>query len=302
MTSPGLTCLVLGSAAGGGFPQWNCACRVCALARAGDPAAPARTQMSVAVSADRRDWLVIGASPDLRQQILDNQALHPRAGLRDSPILGVVLVSADIDGIAGLLVLREQQPFRIYAPQPILDVLRANAVFDVLDPRLVERMPIAPGQKVACGTGLFLTLLELPGKVPLYHEDRTAAQPQAAATYAARVEAGSKTAIIAPGCAEITDAVRAKLAGADLLLFDGTLFTDDEMIAAGVGTKTGRRMGHIPVAGPDGSLARLAGLKARRVFVHINNTNPMLVATTPERRMVEEAGFEVGRDGMEIRL
>jgi len=296
-----MKCLVLGSAAGGGFPQWNCACRLCALARAGDKRAKPRTQVSVAASADGQSWLLVGASPDMRQQILENPAMAPRAA-RDSPIAGVVLVSADIDGIAGLLVLREQQPFRIFAHPSALTILEENRLFGSLDPALVERVAIMPGVAVDTGFGLTLTLLAMPGKVPLYHEDRSAVVAEAATTYAARVESADRSVIVAPACADITDEVLAKLAGADVLFFDGTLFTDTEMIEAGLGLKTGRRMGHVSVAGPEGSLARLAGHPGRRIYVHINNTNPMLLEDSPERALVTSAGFEVAFDGMMVEV
>jgi pyrroloquinoline quinone biosynthesis protein B len=296
-----MQCLVLGSAAGGGFPQWNCGCPNCALARAGDPRARPRTQVSVAASADGESWLVIGASPDMRQQIMDNPAMAPKAA-RHSPITGVVLVSADIDGIAGLLTLREQQPFRIFAPAPILQILRDNALFASLDPALVERVAIRPDEPIDTGFGLHLTLLAMPGKVPLYHEDRSAAVAEQAATYAARIEAEGRTAIIAPACADITDSVLAKLAAADVLFFDGTLYDDQEMIAAGLGHKTGRRMGHAPVSGPGGSLERLADHPGRRIYLHINNTNPMLLEDSPQRHAVQAAGFEVAYDGLHVTL
>ena len=294
-----MRCLVLGAAAGGGFPQWNCACRLCALARAGDPRAAPRTQMAVAVSGDGERFLVVGASPDLRQQILENAALSPR-GPRHSPLAGVVLVSADVDGMAGLLVLREQQRLRIWAPAAILRVMSENPIFASLDPALVERVAVAPGERVDTGLGLHLTLFEMPGKVPLYQEDRSAAVAEAASTYAARLEAGGRIVIVAPACAQVTEPVLARLADADVLFFDGTLFTDDEMIAAGLGHKTGRRMGHVPVCGPGGSLAALAGHAGRRIYLHINNSNPMLLDGSPERLAVEAAGFEVGFDGMEV--
>ncbi len=300
MVDDGLTALVLGSAAGGGFPQWNCACRLCALSRSGDPRAMARTQASVAFSADRAHWLVVGASPDLRQQILQTPALQP-AGPRHSPIAAVVLVSADVDGIAGLLNLRERQAFRLYAPQAILDILADNRVFDVMS-SVVTRVAVEPGQAVAVGHGLTLTLLRMPGKTPLYHEAAGATQPEAADTFAALVEAGGRRAILAPACAEVTPAVRARLAEAELVFFDGTLFRDDEMIAAGVGAKTARRMGHVPIDGPDGSMALLSDLPGQRVYLHINNTNPILLDGSEEHRAVVAAGFSVARDGMEIRL
>ena len=294
-----MKCLVLGSAAGGGFPQWNCACRLCAAARAGDPRARPRSQVAVAVTADGQSWAVVGASPDLRQQILENPAMAPR-GPRHSPIACVVLLSADVDGMAGLLVLREQQRLRIYAPASILRIMRENPLFASLDPALVERIEVTAGTPTDLGNGLVLTLLEMPGKVPLYQEDRSAAMAEQAVTHAARLQAAGQSVVIAPACAEITPRVLAQLEGADILFFDGTLFTDDEMIAAGVGHKTGRRMGHVPVSGPGGSLGGLAGHAGRRIYLHINNTNPMLLEDSPERAAVRSAGFEVAHDGMEI--
>ena len=160
---PGLTTIVLGSAAGGGVPQWNCRCHVCAQARAGGSVL-ARTQMSVAASADGEHWLLVGASPDLRQQILQTPALAPFIGLRHSPIVGVAVISADVDGLAGLLVLRESQPFRLYAPAAIHDVIRANPVFGVLDPALVESVAVTTAEAMDCGYGLSLTLLAVPGQ------------------------------------------------------------------------------------------------------------------------------------------
>jgi len=293
--------LVLGSAAGGGFPQWNCGCPNCCLARSGDPRAAPRSQVAVAVTADRERWLLVGASPDLRQQILDNPAMAPRQA-RHSPIACVVLLSADVDGMAGLLVLREQQRLRVYAPAFILRILWDNPIFMSLDPALVERVEVTPGVLVETGIGLAFTLLEMPGKVPLYQEDRAAAVAERAVTYAIRVKAAGKSTVIAPACAEIDASVLAQLQEADVLFFDGTLFNDDEMIAGGVGHKTGRRMGHTPVSGPGGSLAGLAGLPGRRIYLHINNTNPMLIEGSPARLAVEAAGFEVAWDGMEVEV
>ncbi|MEA2772426.1 MAG: pyrroloquinoline quinone biosynthesis protein [Acetobacteraceae bacterium] len=294
--------VVLGSAAGGGFPQWNCGCRLCSLVRAGDPRVRAATQASVAVSGDGESWLLVGASPDLRQQLSQTPRLWPRTPGRDSPITGVLLTGGDVDAIAGLLVLRERQPFTIYAPAALLDVLADNHVFDVLDPALVRRVEVTPMQPMTCAGNLTLTLLPMPGKVPLYQEVRGATEPEAAPAYAALLHAGGRSVIVAPGCAEITDAVHTQLMQADVLFFDGTLFTDDEMIAAGLGAKTGRRMGHTPISGPNGTLTKLSDLPGRRIFLHINNTNPILLSDSPERRAVEAAGFEVAYDGMEIDL
>jgi pyrroloquinoline quinone biosynthesis protein B len=298
----GLTALVLGAAAGGGFPQWNCGCHQCALARAGDPRARPATQASVAVSGSGTEWVVVGASPDLRQQILQTPRLWPRTGGRDSPIASIVLLGGDVDAMAGLLVLRERQKLTVYVPRPLLDLLDANRIFDVLDPSVVRRVALEPLEPVPCDGGLTLTLLPMPGKVPLFLEDRDATQPQPGPNYAALLQANGRSVIVAPACAEITGSVHDRLRQADLLFFDGTLFTDDEMVAAGLGPKTGRRMGHVPVSGAGGTLERLADLPGRRILMHINNTNPILLLDSPERRQVEAAGFEIAHDGMEVQL
>jgi pyrroloquinoline quinone biosynthesis protein B len=260
------------------------------------------TQASLAVTGDGDDWLIVGASPDLRQQLSQTPLLWPRNDSRDSPITGVVLIGGDIDAIAGLLVLRERQPFTIYAPAALLALLTENDVFNVLDPGLVRRVEISPMQPVSCGGNLTLTLLPMPGKVPLFRETPGATEAEAGATYAALMQADGKSMIVAPACADITDAVLEQFRGADVVFFDGTLFTDDEMIAAGLSVKTGTRMGHVPISGPNGTIARLANLPARRIFLHINNTNPILLNDSPQRRAVEAAGFEVAFDGMEVHL
>jgi pyrroloquinoline quinone biosynthesis protein B len=298
----GLSAIVLGSAAGGGFPQWNCGCRLCSLVRAGDPRVQAASQASIAVTGDDESWLLIGASPDMRQQLSQTPRLWPRRGGRDSPISGVVLIGGDIDAIAGLLVLRERQEFTIYAPHRLLDILAANPVFGVLDPAMVRRVEIKPMEPVACGCGLILTLLPMPGKVPLYLEEPGATGAEPEPTYAALLQTAERAMIVAPACADITGAVLEQLRQADVVFFDGTLFADDEMIVAGLGNKTGRRMGHVSIGGPNGTLARLADIPARRIFLHINNSNPILLRDSPERRTVEAAGFEVAYDGMEVRL
>jgi pyrroloquinoline quinone biosynthesis protein B len=294
--------IVLGSAAGGGFPQWNCGCRLCSLVRAGDPRVSAASQASVAVTGDGEGWVLIGASPDIRQQLLNTPKLWPRTPGRDSPVTGVVLIGGDIDAIAGLLVLRERQKFTVYAPRELLAVLDANSVFGVLDSALVQRVEITPGEPVSCDGSLTLTLLPMPGKVPLYQETRNATEPEPGPTYAALLQAGDRNLIVAPACADITDAVHSQLRQAHVLFFDGTLFTDDEMIAAGLSAKSGRRMGHVPISGSGGTLARLADLPGRRILLHINNSNPILLRDSPERRQVEAAGFEVAYDGMEVLL
>jgi pyrroloquinoline quinone biosynthesis protein B len=223
--------------------------------------------------------------------------------LRHSPIEAVVLTNGDVDHVAGLLSLRERQPFRLIALPPVLAALTENPIFEVLAGEVVERVEARPGVALAAA-GLDIELFPVPGKAPLYREG---ADPVIGAetgeTVGVMVRSGSGRGTLAyvPGCADLTPALLERLAQADALLFDGTLYTDDEMIAAGVGRKTGRRMGHMPIAGPGGSLERLRGLPARKkVYIHINNTNPVLVEGSAERRAVEAAGFEVAFDGLEI--
>jgi pyrroloquinoline quinone biosynthesis protein B len=298
-----LTAIVLGAAAGGGFPQWNCQCPTCRLAWAGDARARPRTQASLAVSADGESWLLINASPDLPQQLRQSKALHPRATTRGSPIKAVVLTGAEIDQVAGLLSLREREPFAIYATAATLAAVADNPMFGVLAPDLVKRLAVVPGVPLALPGGLSAQLFTVPGKVPLYLEGES---PETAAETAANVgveiAAGDARVVYVPGAAAVTPAMTRRFAGADVVFFDGTLFRDDEMIATGTGSKTGRRMGHMPIDGQDGSLRALADTAGRRIYVHINNTNPILVDGSPERLEVERAGWEVAEDGTEIVL
>ncbi len=309
-----LRILVLGSAAGGGFPQWNCHCRNCRRARAGDPAARARTQSSLAVTADGERWVLLNASPDLRQQIGASPPLHSRADPRHSPIVGVVLSNGDVDHVAGLLSLRESQPLAIYATDRVQGLLAANPIFKVLDPALVERRTLRLGEpqelKTAQGaaTGLGVTPYVVPGKIALYAEDKAAG-----ADFGTRAgdTIGIEVADLAtgasfhylPGCASLPPELAARLKGAKLLFFDGTLWRDDEMIAAGLGGKTGQRMGHMSVSGEAGTIAAFKNLGVgRKILIHINNSNPMILDDSPERALVEAAGWQVAWDGMEIAL
>ncbi len=296
--------IVLGSGAGGGVPQWNCCCPICAMARSGDRRVLPRTQSSLAVSADGDDWLLVNASPDIRQQLFDTPALHPREGLRHSPIKAVLLTNGDVDHVAGLLTLREGQPFRLHATRGILDSIAANRVFDVMAPGVVERTEIALNETFSPVPGLSVTLFPVPGKVPLWLEDGT---PEIGAetesTVGAMIVAGTRRLAYVPGCARVTDGLKDRLSGVDALLFDGTVLADDDMIRAGVGTKTGWRMGHVPMTGDGGSVAALAEVPiGQKVFVHINNTNPVLVEDSPERRGIEAAGWVVAHDGLALSL
>lgn len=291
--------VVLGSAAGGGLPQWNCGCANCAAARRGSIAA--RTQSSVAASADGDSWAIVNASPDIRAQLAGAPALHPR-GLRDSPLRSVLLTNGDIDHVAGLLSLRERQPFTVHATPETAAALRANPMMRVLDPDLVSWREARPGAPLELAPGLVAELFPVPGKVPLYMEEgEVETDREDGQTVGVRLSAGGASAFYIPGCARLTPALAERLDGAALVLFDGTLWEDDEMIRTGTGTKTGRRMGHMPISGEDGSLAAFAGLSVgRKVYVHINNTNPVLDSEGPERRAVEAAGWTVAEDGMEL--
>ena len=301
--------LLLGAAAGGGFPQWNSNAAACNRARRGDATAPARTQASAAISADGEHWFLFNASPDLRQQIGDTPALHPRQGLRSSPIAGVVLTGGDVDAIAGLLTLRERQAFTVYATGKVHEVLRANPIFNVLAADVVARQVVelerAQALKLPDGrpSGLTVEFFAVPGKVPLYLEDAEGTPPIVLGedTVGVLISDSEQRLFFIPGCAAMTTALAQRLRGAATVLFDGTLWRDDEMIRAGIGSKTGRRMGHMSLSGPEGTIAAFSGLDVRRkVLIHINNSNPVLLGDSAERAELEAAGWEVSYDGMEL--
>jgi pyrroloquinoline quinone biosynthesis protein B len=298
-----LTAIVLGSAAGGGFPQWNCRCPVCQLAWAGDRRVKARTQASLAVSANGEDWLLINASPDLPEQLRRSPALHPRSGTRGSPIKAVLLTGAEIDQVAGLLSLREREAFGLYASASALEVLEHNSVFGVLASDVVERRATPLGQPCVMPGGLQAELFAVPGKVPLYLEgDDPDTMSESAGTVGVELAAQGARVLYIPGAAAVTPAMRERIARADAVFFDGTLYRDDEMIATNTGTKTGRRMGHMSIDGQDGSLDALKDVKARRIYIHINNTNPILVDGSLERTHVLSKGWEIAEDGLELSL
>ena len=296
-----LTAIVLGSAAGGAFPQWNCRCPVCALAWAGDSRVRPRTQTGLAVSVGDGRWTLINASPDLPSQIRATPALHPQGALRGSPIDAVVLTGAEIDQITGLLSLRESSPFTLYATPASHAAVAANAMFSAMS--MMSRRAINPGERFLLAGGIEATLFMVPGKLPLYLEgEAPELDTESAANVGIEFQREGARMVFVPGTAAVTPSMRERFARADVVLFDGTLFTDDEMIRAETGQKTGRRMGHMQIDGDRGSLRALAGLSARRIFVHINNNNPVLIEGSPERRKVEEAGWQVAEDGMEIVL
>jgi pyrroloquinoline quinone biosynthesis protein B len=298
-----LTAIVLGAAAGGGFPQWNCRCGVCRLAWAGDSRVKPRSQSSVAVSADAEHWTLLNASPDLRAQILATPALQPRAAQRGSPIAAVVLTGSEIDQIAGLLTLRERQDFALFATAETHADIAANPIFGVLAPGVVMRKTIMLDKPFVLPGGLEAELFAVPGKLALYREgDNPTLGVESGVNVGVALVCGGRRLVYVPGAAGVTATLLDRVMSADILLFDGTLFADDELIATGTGNKTGRRMGHMPLDGADGTIAMLRHLTARRILTHINNTNPILIDGSAERRRVEAAGFEVAEDGMEIVL
>jgi pyrroloquinoline quinone biosynthesis protein B len=306
---PCMKILVLGAAAGGGFPQWNSNDATARRARTGELSP--RSQSSIAVSAQDGRWVLFNASPDLRQQIHDNAQLHPAADapLRASPIAAVVLTNADVDHVAGLLNLRERQPLALYGHERVLDVLARNSIFNVLDPAFVTRRILGTGRDVplldqaGVPLGLNAQAFAVPGKIALWLEDTS--QPGFGTaegdTLGLRIsdDAGNSFFYI-PACAAMTPELAERLAGAALVFFDGTLWRDDEMIAAGVGAKTGGRMGHMSC---DAAIAAFAPLNVRRkIFIHINNTNPLFVDGSSARAEAAVAGWDIADDGMEIAL
>jgi pyrroloquinoline quinone biosynthesis protein B len=324
-----LRVLVLGAAAGGGLPQWNCACECCDAARAGKRGVVPQTQSSIAVTTDGEHFLLLNASPDIRAQLSAHPQLHPRpvphasqqtptSAVRHSPIGAVVLTNADVDHTAGLLTLREKEPFALFATSRVLDALRGSRIFDVLDPAFVARRPLAldvvetihPGRCRGAspdgGAGeVQIRLFAVPGKVALYLED--ASRPglgtvvEDTVAVEIRDPQTGATCFYIPGCAALTQGLCDRLRGASLVMFDGTVWRDDEMIAQGAGAKTGARMGHMAMSGPHGSIEGFAALCVqRKVYVHINNTNPVWLADSPERVTLARAGWELAWDGMEI--
>jgi pyrroloquinoline quinone biosynthesis protein B len=308
-----LRVVVLGAAAGGGVPQWNCGCRVCRMARTEHPELQS-TQASIAISADGDHWFLINASPDLRQQLIATPQLHPAPGqLRHSPVAGVILTNGEIDAVAGLLSMREGWPFTIYAHPRVLSILNSNSIFNVLSEKNVRRQPIEvneafePGLPDGSPSGIEVLPFAVPGKGAWYLEGK--AHPAGEAgdgdTLGLRIQdkATGKHLYFLAACAHVTDDLRSRLAGASAIFFDGTVWRDDELIAAGLGNKTGQSMGHIAMSGPRGAIESLDGLDVgRKMFLHINNSNPVLLRDSAERVAVERAGWQIPADGTEITL
>jgi pyrroloquinoline quinone biosynthesis protein B len=308
-----LRVVVLGAAAGGGVPQWNCGCPVCRTARNEHPELQS-TQASIAVSADGAHWFLINASPDLRQQLTATPQLHPKAKkLRHSPIAGVILTNGEIDAVAGLLSMREGSPFTLYAHERVLAILKSNSIFNVLGEKNVKRQAIAVDQAFepelpdGSPSGIEILPFEVPGKGAWYLEGKAhpAGGDAAGDTLGLRIldKTSGKYLYFVAACARVTDDLKSRLKGADLVFFDGTVWRDDELISAGLGNKTGQSMGHISMSGEHGAIASLEGLDiGAKVFLHINNSNPALLHGSDERKTLEQAGWHIPADGMEITL
>jgi pyrroloquinoline quinone biosynthesis protein B len=292
---------ILGSAAGGGFPQWNCNCFNCAGLKTGTVRAKARTQCSVAVSAEPSRWSLLNASPDLRAQIFSFADLLPTRKIRGSAIDSVLLSDAELDHVTGLLSLRESEPILLYCTRQVFDwIFASNLAFGALiqsekfRPMIVEDRKIEP-----IGYGLGFEAIFVDGKVPTYV--KTPASADGAVVAYKIIDTRARSSILyVPAIKQIDDRFLAVATECDCILFDGSFWSENELELRGAGTRTASVMGHIPISGADGSLARLSHLSIRKIYTHINNTNPILDETSPERRRVEKAGWEVAEDGMDF--
>jgi len=299
--------ILLGTAAGGGFPQWNCWCPTCRIARREPARARPRSQSSAAVSADGRRWFLLNASPDVHAQLARIPGPEPR-GMRHVPIEGVVLTDAELDHTLGIVLLREGRYLQLYATPAAQSVIeRDSSMLPVTRAFAEVRVePLAIGGSTAlgyrdgCPAGLTVTAFPVPAGPPRFASEDL---PGHTVGLLVRDDATGGVCAFVPGCGGLDRTLLDRLAGAELVLFDGTFWTDDELIALGIGQRTARAMDHLPVSGPDGSLEQLAALPARhRVYTHINNTNPMLIEDSPHRLEVERHGLTVGADGMRFTL
>ena len=307
---------VLGSAAGGGFPQWNCGCGNCRGVREGAIRATPRTQESVAVSADDEAWFLLNASPEIRQQLESFPPLHPRRP-RHWPVQGILLTNGDLDHCLGLLSLRESHPLTVYATERVrAGFTEGNVLYRTLErfPGQVTWRPLKLGrEEELAGTrgpsGLAVEAVAVPGKLPLHLEGLEPPDPpqrphlEDSVGFRIRETASGRVLAYLSGVGGITPAVHQALEGADCVFFDGTFWSEDELPAQGLLDKRAGAMAHLPIGGAGGSLAALAGVAAaRRIYIHVNNSNPVLRDDSPERARVRAAGWEVAADGMEITL
>jgi pyrroloquinoline quinone biosynthesis protein B len=299
---------LLGTAAGGAFPQWNCGCGNCRIARDGSGRAARRTQSCIAVSADQRRWFLINASPDVRVQIESfPPLLAPAGATRGTGIAGILVTNADLDHTLGLLVLREDARLVVHATDSVRLSLNEGLNLDAIlksycgvewrrPPRVLAPLLDREGNP----SRLQYAAFAVPGKPPRYRAG-VAHSPQDAVGYRIVDESSGGRLVVIPDLAAFDDNVLREIANADILLLDGTFFTEDEMRVSGAGTATAAEMGHVPVGGANGSLARIAEFAdVTRVYVHVNNTNPILIEDSPQRALVQASGVIVGSDGMEF--
>lgn len=300
---------ILGAAAGGGFPQWNCACPNCRAVRGGRFAGKPRLQTQVAVSGDDLSWFLLGASPDLRLQIESARELHPRSDTRSSPISGVVLASADLDHVLGLLLLRELQPFQAWAAASVIEILRGNSMFGVLN-RVDDQVrwnAIRAGEQFSLRSvagdesGIGCRPVALSSRHPAYAT--RAPHSEEAVLGLILTSPSGKTLGFFPQLPKLTPGLKSLFATLDCLLLDGTFWSDDELIRQQGSGQRAHEMGHVSVGGEDGTLRQLAGLtKPRKMYIHINNTNPMLNEAGAECRQVRDSGWELAEDGCQLNL
>jgi pyrroloquinoline quinone biosynthesis protein B len=300
---------VLGSAAGGGFPQWNCNCPNCDGVRKGTIRARPRTQSSIAVSAEGTDWVLFNASPDLLAQFRAVPEFQPARSIRDTAVRAIILIDAQIDHTTGLLMLREGAPLEIHCTEMVReDLTSGNPLFRILDHYCGVRWHAiaADGDStfaVSGAGGLAFTAVPLKSKAPPYSPHRD--DPHQGDNIGVRIvdEASGKALFYAPGVGEIEPHLAPFLAEADCLMIDGTFWTEDELVRLGISKKRARDMGHLPQSGRGGMIDVLKSLKAaRKILIHINNTNPILNEDSAERRTLDAAAIEVAYDGMEIEL
>jgi len=296
---------VLGSAAGGGFPQWNCACPGCRAVRDGSRPARPRTQSSIAVSADDRRWFLVNASPDIRAQVESFPPLHPRSGPgggREVPLQAVLVTDAELDHTLGLLLLREGRGLELHATEAAHDTLcHGTSLLRTLEAYCPVRWrPVIPGADVPLADGLRYRAFDVP--TTKRARFGPAAGKGRVVGYRLTDERSGRTLVYLPSVQDLA-AVRDQLADCACLLVDGTCWRDDELIRLGLAGKTAREMGHLPIGGPDGSLAALAPLPIERtIYTHINNSNPILLEDAPERRILQRHGAEVAVDGLDLRM
>jgi len=300
---------VLGSAAGGGFPQWNCNCTNCAGVRDGSVLARPRTQSSIVASGDDRSWVLFNASPDLLAQLRSFPALQPARALRDSAIADVVLVDAQLDHTLGLLMLREGKPLRIWCSERVrAELTSSHPIFELLEHYCGvdwQRLPIEPGSSFVIPSmdSVRCQALPVPGNAPPFSPARDAPEPGDNIALSLTETRSGRTLFYAPGLAAIEPPVAAALRQAHTLLVDGTFWSDDELLRLGVSTRRATQMGHLAQSGPGGMLEVLAPLPAeRKILIHINNTNPILDERSAERALLDAARVEVAYDGLELEI